>query len=347
MDVGSVIKNIIQCDVAVEGRIGGGLNSRVYKVRADHSVLYCAKFYHADATDSRDRLGTEFHILKYLWENGVRCIPQPLFMDTENQCAIFEFVHGEEMSCGNVHESDIDQATQFLICLNKLSRIHNVKTFPPASEACFSIQAIIKNIEERLQKLKSIPGETFFYEELQEFLRRDFRSSLSEISKWCELKILGMGFTPDREIPEEERTLSPSDFGYHNALRLHDKRIVFLDFEYFGWDDPAKMICDFLLHPHPAMQFSRKLKTRYVDNLLRHFKDKQNLKGRIEIAYPLFGLKWCMILLNEFVPELYRRRDFANAEETKKSQKLTEQLVKARTLHDKIKKHYAEFPYSN
>ena len=53
----------------------------------------------------------------------------------------------------------------------------------------------------------------------------------------------------EAELPVEQRTLSPSDFGFHNALRRPDGRVVFLDLEYFGWDDPAKMISDFLLHP--------------------------------------------------------------------------------------------------
>src|SRR5208282_1028404 len=45
------------------------------------------------------------------------------------------------------------------------------------------------------------------------------------------------------------RTLSPSDFGFHNARRRADRSLIFYDFEYFGWDDPVKPVCDFVLHP--------------------------------------------------------------------------------------------------
>ena len=45
------------------------------------------------------------------------------------------------------------------------------------------------------------------------------------------------------------RSLSPSDFGFHNALLEADGRLTFVDFEYFGWDDPVKIVADVMLHP--------------------------------------------------------------------------------------------------
>ena len=41
-----------------------------------------------------------------------------------------------------------------------------------------------------------------------------------------------------------QRALSPSDFGLHNALRGQDGQLRFVDFEYFGWDDPVKLVSD-------------------------------------------------------------------------------------------------------
>ena len=42
----------------------------------------------------------------------------------------------------------------------------------------------------------------------------------------------------------EDLQISPSDFGFHNALRTNTGP-VFFDFEFSGWDDPAKTIIDF------------------------------------------------------------------------------------------------------
>ena len=75
----------------------------------------------------------------------------------------------------------------------------------------------------------------------------------------------------------------------------------FVDFEYFGWDDPAKTIVDFLLHP--GMQLDDALKRRFAAGVCAAFAELPALPARTRIVYPLFGLKWGLILLNDFLPE--------------------------------------------
>jgi hypothetical protein len=53
----------------------------------------------------------------------------------------------------------------------------------------------------------------------------------------------------DTPVEERWRSLCPPDFGFHNALRRASGELVFIDFDYFGWDDSVKVTCDFLLHP--------------------------------------------------------------------------------------------------
>ena len=50
--------------------------------------------------------------------------------------------------------------------------------------------------------------------------------------------------------------LSPSDFGFHNTIK--SKKLYFIDFEYFGLDDPVKLVIDFILHP--GMKLNLQLK---------------------------------------------------------------------------------------
>ena len=54
---------------------------------------------------------------------------------------------------------------------------------------------------------------------------------------------------PQPSSRPRHRALSPSDFGLHNAMRDEDGRLRFIDFEYFGWDDPVKLVSDTALHP--------------------------------------------------------------------------------------------------
>ena len=111
-------------------------------------------------------------------------------------------------------------------------------------------------------------------------------------------------------IPLSERTLSPSDFGFHNAIRRAGGRLVFLDLEYFGWDDPAKTAADFLLHP--GMQLAGTLKRRFFSRIAAAFASVPTLPLRVRAVYPLFALKWCAILLNDFALEHRARRCFAD-----------------------------------
>jgi thiamine kinase-like enzyme len=144
------------------------------------------------------------------------------------------------------------------------------------------------------------------------------------------LKLASEGTSFSAELNPQERTLSPSDFGFHNALRRPNGQIVFLDFEYFGWDDPAKMISDFLLHP--GMDVGEGLKQRFLVKCINAYQGSGHLAKRVAILKPAHGLKWCLLLLNEFVPAYLRRRGFASERVLDESELQSQQLSKARRM---------------
>ena len=143
----------------------------------------------------------------------------------------------------------------------------------------------------------------------------------------------------ENEIDIQGRTLSPSDFGFHNAIRRDDGELIFLDFEYFGWDDPAKMISDFVLHP--AMELSPSLKARFVANTAG---GNPVLMERLETVFPLFGLKWCLILLNLFLPQYRFRRGL---DEPASARLFDGQLEKARLMLSTVERGHESFPYKD
>lgn len=324
-------------------RAEGGRNSQVYKVSCEGSGRYAVKLYYNHPEDHRDRLESEFSSLNFLWENGVRCIPRPIIADRERSCAVYEYIEGEKISSQEVSESDIDQAVEFLTLLRGLGNAKNSGDLPSASEACFSPQAIVSNIQQRLHQLSAVTRSGLHYNHLHAFLVKEFVPALNDITVWSESQIRQSGMSFAFEIPPEERTLSPSDFGFHNALRLDDGRIVFLDFEHFGWDDPAKLISDFLLHP--AMELREQLKRRFVAATLARFGNRSQLEKRVAAVYPLFGLKWCLILLNEFVPKDLLRRGFASVADLDAGQVQAKQLAKARLMLRRTINDHEHFPY--
>jgi thiamine kinase-like enzyme len=303
--------------------IGGGGNSRIYKLPGPHA----GKVYFGQRRHDRSRLEVEFNALQFLWNHGVRCVPKPVAANAQTGHAVYEFIDGTRLSASDVTETDVDTAVEFLATLKRLGSEPDAAALPPAAEACFSTQAIVENLRTRLARVATVPA-------LGEFLDGWFRPALERVTE---------RLPSEKELPLEQRTLSPSDFGFHNALRRPDGQLIFLDFEYFGWDDPAKMVSDFLLHP--ALELPEPLKRRFAAGVYRRFDANKSLAKRVETLYPLFGLKWCLIMLNEFVPEDLRRRGFASGGSLDRVAAQSRQLDKARRMLARIERDYETFPY--
>ena len=120
--------------------------------------------------------------------------------------------------------------------------------------------------------------------------------------------------------------MSPSDFGFHNALRKIDGSLVWLDFEYFGWDDPAKLICDFLFHP--GFNLTEKQSRQWLQGCQQIFIADSQLSERLYYSLPLYGLRWCLIILNVFL---------RNENKSECSSQLQYQLDKAQHWLVKVK----------
>ena len=106
-----------------------------------------------------------------------------------------------------------------------------------------------------------------------------------------------------------QQTLSPSDFGFHNALRRAGGSITFIDFEYFGWDDPVKLSADFLWHP--AMQLSKGERLQFLEGVTGLYGADPSFSSRLAARFPLYGIRWSLIILNEYLPKLWDRRTFS------------------------------------
>ena len=140
----------------------------------------------------------------------------------------------------------------------------------------------------------------------------------------------------DQPLDLPELVLSPSDFGFHNAGRRCDGALQFFYFEYFGWDDPAKLMADFLLHP--GMKLTPELKQRFHAGARIALCGDAAFDARFPALYPLFGLCWCLILLNPFRPTYGARRSRSGANTIRAREQAT-QLRRARSLLEKVKRY--------
>jgi hypothetical protein len=304
----------------------GGRNNRVFRVDCDDGSTVAAKAYFQSGGDLRDRMGCEVHALRLLRGTGLREVPAPLAEDPARRIAAFEFVEGEPPRPGDISVADVDRAVAFLAALKGIADSGKARDIPPASEACFSITAIQQNLDARFRRLdEASPGEP----DLAEFLHNEIAPCRELAERRCDEICRRHGISRDSDIPLSARTFSPSDFGFHNALRTTDGRLVFLDFEYSGWDDPAKTIADFCLHP--GMQLPAELKIRFFQGMTAAFVGVPELSLRVRAVYSLFALKWCAILLNEYTLEDQARRRFAEGGTQEPGRKCA-QLEKARRM---------------
>lgn len=318
--------------------ISGGGNNRLYRIVVNDGQCYAVKVYWCDARDRRNRVATEFDSLTFMWNRGFRCIPAPVFCDGTSGFAVYEYVQGEKLDGQHVETQDIGHVVHFLARLKEASRSEEARSLMAASDACFSVADVVTSVRQRLVRLRDVSNDGIRGRQLAMFLSQELEPFFAQAVVEAAALLKCTEFSLDAVLSPAERTLSPSDYGFHNALRRDDGSLVFVDFEYFGWDDPAKMVVDFILHP--AMRLSADQKWYFLENMTEVF--GETLRDRVRFVYPLHGVAWCARLLGEFVPECASRREFAFRGADHECPEPLVQLQKAREKLDQIMRDYLE-----
>jgi hypothetical protein len=280
----------------------GGRNSRIWRVRNGERT-FALKQYPPRSDDPRDRLSTEIGALRLMERYRIEVVPRVLGVDAERGYALLSWIEGRDVAA--IGDDDIDAAVEFLAAIHELRTTDWAANQPLASEACLSGAEVERQIEARRVRLRGLPHEP----ELIEFIELTVGSTVAESDCFARAGIAAAGIDFGRELPQEWRSLVPSDFGFHNSMRRSDRSLAFVDFEYFGWDDPVKLTADILLHPGQAL-LSPQLK-RFRQAALCLYGYDRNFADRLRAYLPLFGLRWVLILLNEFIPERWQRRVLA------------------------------------
>ncbi|MCR9219907.1 MAG: aminoglycoside phosphotransferase family protein [Alphaproteobacteria bacterium] len=306
-------------------RVPGGKNNRVFRVDgADGPFVLKCYFRHPE--DPRDRLGAEWKFLSHAWARGVRCVPEPLACDTTLGMALYSFVEGEKLSADAVSRSHVEEAARFVCALNEGAR--DLSRLDPGSEACFSVSDHLERIDARVQRLARLDEAAPFATEAEIFLADGLRPTWDRIKRRTLDVCETAGIAPDAGIPESEVIASPSDFGFHNALWAEGRGLVFLDFEYAGRDDPAKLAGDFFNCPEiptPAEHFDL-----FVETLVYGLSLGKRAGTRMRSMRNAYRIKWACILLNDFLPHGDARRRFA--EQGERSERCAMQLRKAQKM---------------
>jgi len=280
----------------------GGANNRVYRINFVDRAPLVLKSYFQHPEDPRPRLKAEFEFLSFAWDQGIRQIPEPIYQNFSSNLALYGYIDAGLANVSHANQSFVESSVQLL---NQLNRNKEKGThLLDASEACFQTIHYVETVERKLNLLFHTPEETDLEKKFHSFLRKEL------IPQWETIKQEACKTALHTINPEEDDLiLTPSDLGLHNVLASSEGKHYFIDFEYAGWDDPAKTICDFFLQPKIPIPFS--FFPDFSKRVAALAENPEKTLERTLKMLPICKIKWCCIILNVFLRIGKNRREFA------------------------------------
>ena len=266
----------------------GGMNSRVFScVVADKRFVI--KGYLPLEIGHRDRFAAEKQFLLYSNAVASGYVPQVLHVDDQRRCIVMEYLDGDAYPEGfSPGQQDIDAAVRFFSLLNEDPLQATAEITMDAAEGFLNISAHLENVRERLRQM-SVEHLPLSAQPKAEKAIRLLQGRFGPVEEGMN-NVLDAGQVEDA-LPADKRCVSPSDFGFHNAIRA-ETGVKFFDFEFGGWDDPSKAAVDFMLQPRvPTRQ--------YHFALLGEIGDKEQKMAllRAKTLKPILELKWLSIIV--------------------------------------------------
>lgn len=247
---------LLGCEKYLPERLRGGVNSQVF--RCDNGRhKWVIKGYAPVQQSGRDRMKSELQFLKFASRVAPNFTPTVIHVDYGHRCIVLENVDGKILAEEESPPKDaIYKAVEFIRLLNRDTSIGEDIIEMDAAEGFLSLSDHLENVKLRLEAMSCDHLEKDS-KKCGATLLSLIKSELAHVEGAIE-KQIALGLIPDK-IMKSQRCISPSDFGFHNAI-LTQSGVRFIDFEFAGWDDPAKLIVDFILQPRvPVYQYGSPL----------------------------------------------------------------------------------------
>ncbi len=275
-------------------RLQGGINNQVFRC-GQAGEFWVIKGYGPAKPGQNDRMQAEVEFLGFAAQAAPNFTPALIHVDRERRCAVLEHIEGKTFREDvGASEAAVNEAVEFFRQLNAQYELAQRSINLRAAEGYLSLHEHLNNVHERLNRMTCV----HLYPHLRphaETLLSQLDRALAETEKSTS-SMISRGIVADTISPEL-LCISPSDFGFHNAIQSA-KGIYFIDFEFAGWDDPAKASYDFILQPRVpvAKQPSPLLGALALEN-------REIVSRRCKAIGPILELKWVCIQLAVLQPE--------------------------------------------
>jgi hypothetical protein len=287
-------------------RLAGGRNNQVYRLHTESGPPLVLKRYFNDPRDRRDRLGAEWNFITHAWSRGIHVVPEPLACDAAEQVGLYGFVQGRKLAASELTSAHIDAAIEFVLAVNRRPR----PALAPGSEACFSLAEHIATVERRVARLATLDAAAPHADEAQHLVALRLFPAWTAVKARLAAGAEAAGLAMDRTLRPDDCCLSPSDYGFHNALLDDAGKLTFLDFEYAGRDDPAKLVSDFFCQPEVPVPLAHH--AHVIDRMSEGLGLDASANARCRLLLDAYQIKWTCIILNDFLPLGAARRAFAD-----------------------------------
>lgn len=272
-------------------QLAGGMNSLLYKC-SSLEASWVVKQYPQSSSDASKRMQAELDFLIYCSVASPLNVAELVQVDYARRCLILKYINGSSCPEGvSPSISQLKDAFKFFRDLNENKDLAKEHVSANAKDSFVALLSHVELIESRISMMSTDHIESG---------RRIFASSLLDQIKTHSYNVKIM---VDKEINDgsvsdlidlNDLCISPSDFGFHNAIITADKTI-FIDFEFSGWDDPAKTCIDFVLQPRNPVNIS------LASACSSFFPDVKNLYSRrTALLLKILDLKWKIIILGLF-----------------------------------------------
>lgn len=269
-------------------RLHGGINNQVFRCD-DGRRKWVIKGYTPTQPGQRDRMQAELQFLRFAAKVAPGFTPAMIHEDQERRCVVLENLEGTTFREGVPPPPEaVQKAVQFVEQLNREPELARQSILLDAAEGFLSLRQHLANVRERVKAMDCQHLEPNIRPEA-EVLLHDVRIELAQQEENIS-ELIDKGLIKDKIHPDQ-RCISPSDFGFHNAINTATG-VRFIDFEFAGWDDPAKASLDFILQPRvPVCNHGSPLLAAWLPD------QRQAIEDRCKHLGPILQLKWLCILL--------------------------------------------------
>lgn len=306
-----------------------GGNNNLFQVGCVDGSRWALKTYGRDDAAACQRVQREAAFVHALHDCGVTDIAAP--RGDGDDWLLSAWLDGQPVTVED--DAAWHQLFAFLRRLDAVGRELGEDALPAAAHARFCLNAFVDQIQHRFDAIASACASDSLLKEMKNFVSTNLATELLQMKKEFKVFCRDHQLQPGALLPPAMRFPSPSDFGFHNALQVNG-RLMFVDFEYAGWDDPAKLLADMVHHLGFNTPYARRL--AMVRDFMATRRHDPGLALRFQAVHDLVGLEWILIVLNVALPEERRRKLRAGACGGDEIALISQRLQRAKLLQSNI-----------